>query len=172
MNYSHSSRIVWREPFRARARAAFEEFRRSWYVPIGAGASLAILGLTLLAIWAYNLNEPLNLRAAAVICGAGFLVTFLLMFDDFIPRTIKLGEQAVQIAYPQRPESIRYLDLQGCDLTTGPAPQFRGFGRDPEPLFAVFWDPNIDPELLRVFLLTRGITLSAAPQGSPLPGRR
>jgi hypothetical protein len=168
MNDSHSTPIVWREPFRARARFAFEEFRRSWYLPIGAGASLALLGITLLAIWAYNLDEPFSLRAAAVMVAAGLLVIFLLTLDDFIPRTVKLGEKAVRIARPQRPESIRYQDLQGCDLTTGPAPQFRGFGRNSELLFAVFWNPSLDPELLRAFLLTKGIPLGATPQ-DPAP---
>src|SRR6185295_16990584 len=163
MNHSHSSQIVWREPLRARARVGFAELRRSRYLPVGAGVSLTLLGFTLLAVWAYSLNEPLNLRATALMCAAGFLVTFLLSLDDFIPRTIKLGEQAIRIAHPGGPESIRYLDLQGCDLTTGPDPRFRGFGRSPEPLFAVLWDPDIDPELLRGFLLTRGITLGAAP---------
>jgi hypothetical protein len=166
MNDVPSSRIVWREPFRTRARVAAERLRRRWRVPVGAGASLAVLGLTLLAIWAYSLNEPFNLRAAALVCAFGLLVLFLLTLDDFIPSTIKLREQAIQISHPAGPTSIRYPDLQGCDLTTGPAPQFRGFGRGGEPLFTALWDPSLDPELLRAFLALRGIPLSAAPSSS------
>jgi hypothetical protein len=33
-------------------------------------------------------------------CSAGLLVIFLSVFDDFIPRAIKLGEQAIRIGNP------------------------------------------------------------------------
>jgi hypothetical protein len=163
MNSRHGGQIAWREPFRVRARVALLDFRSRWAVPVGAGASLALLGLGLLTLWARSLDEPFNLRAAALMCSAGLLVTFLLVIDDFIPRAIKLGEQAIRIGHPKRPQSVPYRDLEVCDLTTEPTPQFRGFGTAAEPLFTVLWSPDIDPEGLRAFLLAKGVRFIVAP---------
>jgi hypothetical protein len=162
MSSRHGGQIAWREPFRVRVRVALLDFRRGWAVPVGAGASLALLGLGLLTVWARSLDEPFNLRAAALMCSAGLLVTFLLVFNDFIPRSIKLGEHAIRVGHPEHLQFVRYRDLEVCDLTTEPAPRFRGFGAAAEPLFAVLWSPDIDPEGLRAFLLAKGVRFNAA----------
>jgi hypothetical protein len=163
MNSRRGGKIAWREPFRLRARVAILEFRSGWVVPVGAGASLALLGLVLLIIWARSLDEPFNLRAAALMCSFGLLVTFLLVFNDFIPRAIKFGEQAIRVRHPEHLQFVPYRDLEVCDLTTEPTPQFRGFGTAAEPVFAVLWSPDIDPEDLRAFLLAKGVRFNVAP---------
>jgi hypothetical protein len=113
MSSSHD-RIKWREPFGARVRLGLAMFRGKWLLSVGAGAGTAILGLVLLAVWAHSLSEPFNLRAAALICAMGLLIIFLLEFDNFIRRTIWLGEQEIRIAQPDRPQRIPYESLRVC----------------------------------------------------------
>lgn len=131
---------------------------------MGAGAGLALLGFVLLALWALNSGETFSLRAAALACGAGLFVTFLLVVNDFIPRNIQLGEREIRIAQPERPQRVSYEALHLCVLTTGPNPLFRGLGAATEPLFELLWNPDVDFESIRTFLSARGVRFSEAPR--------
>ncbi|HEX2641398.1 MAG TPA: hypothetical protein VHU81_00290 [Thermoanaerobaculia bacterium] len=163
MSPQGNRRIGWREPVRARAHAAREYLPRVWYWPVASGASLAILGTVLFAIYAHELDQPLPWRAIGVVVVIGLVTSALLTMNLFLPHSIRFRESSIVVFHASRVEWIRYSTLLRCEVTSGPDPLFLGLGKASQVLLQIFLDPRVDRDRLRLFLAEKGVPLSLAP---------
>jgi hypothetical protein len=156
-------RIGWREPFGARAHQAREHIRRSWLFIALGGAAIPVVGITLLVIWWRGTEEPVRPMLPLMLLLVGALIAALLSLELFLPHTIRLGDRSIFLSKPRTVEWISYEKLGRCEISSPPDPQLLGYGRDSSILFAIYLDPRIDPESLRVLLSKKGVSFSAAP---------
>jgi hypothetical protein len=156
-------RIRWREPFGARAHRARERIRSRWLFIALGGATIPVVGITLLVIWCRGTDEPVRPMLPLLLLLFGAIIAALLSLELFLPHNIRLGDRSIFVSDPRTVNWIPYAKLGRCEISSSPYPQFLGYGRDSNVLFAIYLDPRIDPESLRVLLSKKGVPFSAAP---------
>jgi len=159
---SSDNRIRWREPFRARAHQARERIRRGWFFFAVRGASIPLVGTTLLVIWWRGTGEPVRPTLPLLLLLIGAVISALLTLELFIPHSIRFGQSSVFLGEVRTVEWIRYKKLVRCEVSPLPYPQLRGFGQGDQVLFEIYLDPRIDIESLYALLSEKGVPLQRA----------